>query len=208
MDFFCDLFFLSFLFLVDFELSCCDEEVAPLSPDASPVSNAAAFRFFDDLTFSFIDSLGESDSESELDVVDGPLGTAAFAAAGASAFCSALLNLICVRTLSLANCSARSRSTLLFPLLESVSILTSRGRHWLLTSPALMNLPAALLSSANPGCFGVGFSASFSLSKYCFTRVNSWKTGCSRALTPFKRRYAEVEQLVPVHEGREKKLTK
>lgn len=58
-----------------------------------------------------------------------------------------------------------------------------------LTSPALINLPAAFLSKVNPG-LDTGFSAALSFSKYCLTRASSWKTGCSRALTPFRRRDA------------------
>ena len=58
-----------------------------------------------------------------------------------------------------------------------------------LTSPALMNLAAADLSTVIFLSAG-GISAVLILSKYCFTRVSSMKTGCSRALTPLSRRYA------------------
>jgi hypothetical protein len=51
-----------------------------------------------------------------------------------------------------------------------------------------MNLAAAALSTVL--FLSAGVSAALILSKYCFTRVSSIKTGCSRALTPLSRRYA------------------
>jgi len=62
------------------------------------------------------------------------------------------------------------------------------------TKLAFMNLSVALLSSAKLD-LPAGSSAFLILEKYCLTRINSVKTGCSRALTPWSRRYA-VDMLV------------
>ena len=55
-----------------------------------------------------------------------------------------------------------------------------------------MTLAAACLSTLRFLRSCEPFSAAWIFSKYCFTRANSRKTGCSLALTPLSRRKAVV----------------